>query len=210
MRPRRTRRSIAPAHDVDPELVPPIPLVVLNAKIVVAAAERGEVERGLVRLTVVDDQRTIDPHADSVIAESAKSVLAWREIHRARRLEREILPRQIRDRAVSLVIQTRNVRGENRWAYHQRSHRVGSLSGVAGAVAPFEEPRSPVDRRLETAVRKRVRNAPGQHDAPRGRRRCPGVFERQLPVAKRVWLWRNHNRIANGSACRRYRSDSAP
>src|ERR1700737_429207 len=113
VRPGRTRRAILPSHDIQAKLVPAIPLVVLNAKIVVSAAERGEVERGLVWLPVIDQQRAIDPHPDAVIAERAQSVLAGAEIHRARRFEREILSREIRTRGGPLVVQPRRWRGVN-------------------------------------------------------------------------------------------------
>ena len=59
------------SDDVEPEFVPAIGLVVLDADVVAAAGEGREVQRGFVRGPVVDDERSVYPNTDAVVAQRA-------------------------------------------------------------------------------------------------------------------------------------------
>src|SRR5258708_6319645 len=93
VRSRRTRRTISSSDDIEPQFVPAVALIVLDANVVVTAAEGSEVERGLVWLPVVDHECAVDPDADAVVADRSQGVFAGREVDRAGGFEGEILAR---------------------------------------------------------------------------------------------------------------------
>src|ERR1051326_6618486 len=132
-----------------------------SRELVTAPGEPSEVSRRFVERPAVDDRRAVHPDPDAVVADGAKSVVAGRERHRGRRVERPALLGQLAEqRAVPLVVEPAGAPLEKRCRAEQRGERLG-ISPRVSAVAPGEEARGPVLGGLEAAEGEAVRHAGG-------------------------------------------------